>query len=76
MLCSYLQLQHAVGAQGDAGEWALSPTSIFHVLKSSTETKGIISQCYQMLLTHHLWTYPSRTVTLWERDLGQIMGDQ
>lgn len=31
MFYSYLQLRHTVAAQGDSGEWALSPTPVFHV---------------------------------------------
>lgn len=46
-----------VSAQGAGSEWVMSPTPIFH-LQSSTETKGIISQCYQMLLTQHLQGAP------------------
>lgn len=73
---SYLQLRRAENAQGDAGEWTLSPTPVFHMLHYSTATKGIISQCYQMLLARHLWAYPCRAVSAWENDLGQLTGDQ
>lgn len=54
----------------------MSSTPIFHLLQLSTGTKGVISQCYQMLLTHHLRAHPIKSVSLWEGDLGPLTGDQ
>lgn len=76
MYYPYLQLRHAVGAQGSATQWTMSSTPIFHLLQTSAETKGIISHCYQMLLMHHLKAHPTKAPSLWENDVGPLTGDQ
>lgn len=76
MYYPYLQLRHAVAAQGDAGEWELCPTPVFHVLQSSSVTKGTISTCYQMLLAKYLDAYPCKAIDAGRGDLGQVTEDQ
>lgn len=76
MLFYYLQLQHAVQVQGRAVEWGQSPTPIFHILHEATDTKGIISQCYLMLLSSFLEGNPMKAMAQWEEDLGPITGEQ
>lgn len=76
MYYSYIQLKHAVDTQGSATPWTLSNTPIFHLIQSSTETKGFISYCYQMLLMQLLKAHPTRAPSLWEQDVGPITGEQ
>lgn len=76
MLFYYLQIKHAVKAQGTAVEWVQSPTPVFHILLNATDTKGIISQCYLMLLSALLEGFPMKAATQWEADLGPITGEQ
>lgn len=75
MLFYYLQLLHAVKAQGDAVEWTQSSTPVFHILQDMTDTKGVISQCYNMLLGSFLDGYPMKVVSQLEADLGPIGGE-
>lgn len=39
MLYYYMQLHHAVQSQGNVGGWVQSPTPIFHLLQTITETR-------------------------------------
>lgn len=66
----------ATAACCNAVEWVQSPTPIFHLLQTATETKGIISQCYLMLLTEFLEEHPIKAMAMWEGDLGPVLGDQ
>lgn len=50
MLYYYLQLSHAVKAQGNAMDWSLSHTPIFHLIQSATKTKGF----NDLVLSHAL----------------------
>ena len=56
-------------------EWVLSPTPIFRLLCSTQDTKGMISQCYSMLLASFLEGYPMNAAEQWETDLGPIEGE-
>lgn len=76
MFYYYLQLSHAVKAQGNATDWSLTPTPIFHLLQSATKTKGFISPCYHMLLMEYLSAYHTRAMSQWEEDVGTWTGDQ
>lgn len=62
--------------QGDVNHWVMSNSPSFYLLQTSTETKGIISHCYQMLLTHHLKAHPTKAPSLWEKYIGPLTGDQ
>lgn len=41
----YVQLKHAVTAQGSAVESQQSPTPVFNMMAESVSTKGFISRC-------------------------------
>lgn len=72
----YMQLQHAVRAQGVETLWNLSPTPIFKVIFSVTDAKGLISQCYSILLSKCLDGCFTKVHENWERDVGPMLGDQ
>lgn len=79
LLCfppSFTTIYSLVCAHGEAVKWVQSPTPIFHLLQSITETKGFISQSYHMLLTEYLKAYPMKVLSQWEEDLGSLTGDQ
>ena len=71
----YIQLQHAVRAQGTAVEWVQSPTPVFRTVFQAQDTKGMISQCYNMLLSSWLEGHPMKVAEQWETDLGPIEGE-
>ena len=70
-----MQLQHAVRAQGVAVEWVQSPTPVFRAICQARDTKGMISHCYNMLLSSFLEGHPMRVAEQWEADLGPIEGE-
>lgn len=72
----YIQLQHAVGAHGFVTQWTLSPNPIFTLISSVEHAKGLICQCYNMLLCDYLDSYPTKVRENWEVDMGSLSGDQ
>lgn len=57
-------------------QWVLFLALVFHLLSSVTHAKGLISQCYSMLLNDFLEAQPTGLRQRWERDVGPISGDQ
>lgn len=76
LINAVLQLHHALRGQGADTVWTLSLTPIFHSISSVAHAKGLIVQFYSMLQSNHLDCYPSKACAGWERDPGQISGDQ
>lgn len=72
----YLQLQHAIRAQGGVDLWFMQPTPIFKHLFEVTSYKGFISCCYAMLLNLFLQDTPLRVVSQWEMDVGAFEEEQ
>ncbi|XP_040184732.1 uncharacterized protein LOC120917483 [Rana temporaria] len=76
MLFQYMQLQHAVRAQSRSSEWHLSPTPVFSLLGDAVSSKGFISECYAILLQYFLGQHPVMVREKWEKDVGQLDGEQ
>ena len=76
MYFSYVQLRHAVVAQGRSSEWYLSPTPAFDLLGEAGTSKGFISQCYATLLQYVMKQHPLRIRERWEADAGELDGEQ
>lgn len=71
----YLQLSHAVVAQGWSSEWHLSLTPVFSLIRDAASSKGFISKCYAILLQSVL-KHPLKVREKWEADIGQLDGEQ
>lgn len=72
----YMQLRHDIVGQGRSSDGILSPTSLFSLIKDAESAKGFISQCYAMLLQSFLKKHPLQVLEKWEKDVGQLTGNQ
>lgn len=76
MYLYYLQLQHAVEAQGHPTAWHLSPTPLFNLMQCTNATKRLMFRCYTVLLNSYLEGLPCKAMELLEADVGSMLEDQ
>lgn len=76
MLFYYIQLKHAIAAQGQSLEWQQSPIPEFNMMAETVSMKGFISRCHEMLLNTFFVSFALKAGKRWERDPGPFVEDQ